>query len=531
MSNETFQDPMIGQTIAGYKILEKLGVGGMAVVYKAFHPTLERMAAIKFLPQPAAEEVAKRFLTEARAQMRLTDSKLSNIGLIYHLVESPPAIIMELLPGQHLEDYLAIFHNDLRKPEIRRQLLNLVIKVANTLGEAHAMQVLHRDLKPSNIQVTDVHSPDLKPVIMDWGLARIQHGASLTTASSGMGTPLYCAPEQIYDPENVDKRTDIFALGMIVFEILTGENFYASINREGAYKMVRDIMAFIQDRDKVRDRLAILPPAARAVVVRCIDPDRERRYKSMWNVVGALEALITYYDYKHEASKCKTAEVPAIADVPEEPKHDTEGQVKELSESAEPPRSSRKKLFIGAALTVIVALLVTTFFVWRSSRKEPEKSKQDMSFKTSASVEKLFDADVVVPKSTSDASVLPAKPGLSLEDVYKNLEKECLSSERGKQLGTVPNYLAYCVRLKIRDKAKIPVLEDQLKLLYKNDVRFCWSKRPKHERASESECTVHEKWIKTIRNEIWARDHKDWKPPPKKQPQKKSSSSRPKPRR
>lgn len=542
MTNDAFQDPMIGQLVAGYRILEKLGEGGMGAVYKAFHPTLEKFVAIKFLPQPASEEVTKRFLTEARAQMRLTDSKLTNIGLIYHLVESPPAIIMELLSGQHLEDYLAIFHDDVRRPEIRRQLLNLLIKVANTLGAAHAMQVLHRDLKPSNVQVTDMHAMDLGPVVMDWGLARVQRGASITTASSGMGTPLYCAPEQLFDPENVDKRVDIFAIGMMLFEILTGENFYATIDRDGSYKMVHEIMAFIQDRDKVRDRLAILPPAARAVVALCVDPDRERRYTGMWEVVGALKGLISYYVYEGEACRRPTAEMAVVNAVSEEP-HDT---VLGPDGAAADKPSAKKNYGFLVILSLIgfVAGIGTGWFLARIPKDKPRIPTSQIQAPTDAvviatslktAVKKAPDASAPVQAVQHDASASPPSSDKqkTFDETYKSLEETCKKSERGQKFWSAPNFRASCVKM---ESAKLIDLDLQIQVLRRNKLKYCNRYLRHYEKAQASECASHDVWIRKVSDQIWARNNPNWRPAPmkshpRKPPSKPKTPPRPKPRR
>ena len=196
---------MIGKTISHYKIIEKLGEGGMGVVYKAEDTELKREVAIKFLPRQISisQEERKRFKVEAQAAAALNHP---NIATIYNIeeVDDEIFIVMEYIDGEELKDKIE------KAPLSIQDTLAIALQIAGGLQAAHDKGVTHRDIKSANIMFTE--KGDVK--IMDFGLAKVRGGAKLTLEQSTLGTAPYMSPEQARG-EDVDHRTDVFSLKVL----------------------------------------------------------------------------------------------------------------------------------------------------------------------------------------------------------------------------------------------------------------------------------------------------------------------------
>ena len=204
---------MLGETVSHYKIIEKLGEGGMGVVYKAEDTKLRRTVALKFLSPQAlgTEEEKARFLYEAQAAAALNHP---NICTIYEIDESESRsfIAMEYIEGNSLEEMIE--SGPLKLEEARR----IALQIAEGLHEAHRRQIVHRDIKPANIMITS----EGRAKIMDFGMAKSSGRTKLTREGTTLGTVAYMSPEQGHGKE-VDPRSDIWSLGVIVYEMVTGQ--------------------------------------------------------------------------------------------------------------------------------------------------------------------------------------------------------------------------------------------------------------------------------------------------------------------
>ena len=204
---------MVGQTISHYRIVAKLGEGGMGVVYKAEDTTLERTVALKFLAQHLLndEEAKERFLREAKAAAALSHP---NICTVYEIaeVDGKTFIAMEFVKGETLEERIAA------GPLTLKDALDIGRQVADGLEAAHEENIIHRDIKPANVMV-DAKG---RAKVMDFGLARLTEASRLTKTNTAMGTVAYMFPEHAQGIE-VDTRTDIWALGCVLYEMISGQ--------------------------------------------------------------------------------------------------------------------------------------------------------------------------------------------------------------------------------------------------------------------------------------------------------------------
>src|SRR2546426_4156542 len=203
-----------GQTISHYTVLEKLGEGGMGVVYKAEDTKLKRTVALKFLPQrlSASEQDKSRFIQEAQAASALNHP---NVCTIHDIQEHDGQmfIVMEFVDGQTLAEKLGSLS--------LKQAIDIGIQIADGLAAAHEKGIVHRDIKPENIMIRK----DGIAQIMDFGLAKLKGAAGvsrLTKEGSTVGTAGYMSPEQVQG-QDADHRSDIFSLGVVLYELFTGE--------------------------------------------------------------------------------------------------------------------------------------------------------------------------------------------------------------------------------------------------------------------------------------------------------------------
>jgi WD40 repeat protein len=271
-------DDLQGQTIGQYQILEELGRGGMAVVHRAFQPTLQRYVAIKILPARLAFdlEFVERFVQEARAAANL---RHPNIVVIYDVGQQAGLyyLVMEYLQGQTLKQLIKQ-----EGPLPPDRVVRIVAQIASALDHAHQEGFIHRDVKPANIFV----GRDDLVTLTDFGIAKAAWGAKLTRTGILIGTPEYMSPEQARG-EKVDPRTDVYALGVVAYQMLSGrEPFSGSTPHAVLYKQVHE------PPPPLRTLRPELPPAVAKVVGKALVKDPDARFSTAGNLAKALAGAV-----------------------------------------------------------------------------------------------------------------------------------------------------------------------------------------------------------------------------------------------
>jgi serine/threonine protein kinase len=267
---------MIGETIAQYRIIGKLGEGGMGVVYEAEDTKLKRTVALKFLPPGLTRDLqAKaRFIQEAQAAAALDHP---NICAVYEIgeAEGTTYIAMPCVRGRSLKDRIAA------GPFSLEEALDIAGQVAEGLKEAHGRGIIHRDIKPANIMLTDKGLAK----IMDFGLAKLASRAEVTKTLAVTGTPAYMSPEQARG-EVVDQRTDIWSYGATLYEMLAG---VMPFGRKGDQALIYSIL-HENPAPLIRVRPEI-PVQIERIVNQALEKDKSRRYQSMAEILEALKAV------------------------------------------------------------------------------------------------------------------------------------------------------------------------------------------------------------------------------------------------
>jgi serine/threonine-protein kinase len=351
-----------GENVGPYRIVEKLGQGGMATVFKAYHPSLDRYVAIKVL-HPALQSdpnFQARFQREARIVAKLEHP---HIVPVYDFAEhrGHPYLVMRFVEGETLKARLQRGMLD------HEEVIPIARAVSDALAYAHRAGVLHRDIKPSNIIIT----PDGHVWLTDFGVARMaEAGESTLSRDMMVGTPQYIAPEQARGEGNLDARTDIYSLGVVLYEMLVGQ---VPFQADTPFAVIHDHI--FTPLPLPRSQRPDLPEAVERLLLKALAKDPDDRFQSVDELLAAFDVV---FASAPSTSMPETVVAPAeTVVVPPDP--DAEEAAAPAAESPEtsareapaegvepPARSKRRRwLWVGAGLLAFLCLIVFGVFAVR----------------------------------------------------------------------------------------------------------------------------------------------------------------------
>ncbi len=335
---------MVGRTISHYRVIEKLGEGGMGVVYKAEDTQLRRTVALKFLPRETLdeEEVKARLLREAQAAAGLDHPNICAVHGI-HEEEGETFIAMAYIDGPSLAEKIK------ERPLPLEEALSIATQIAEGLHEAHEHGVVHRDIKPQNILLTA--KGQVK--ILDFGLASLTGRSKLTKTGTTLGTPAYMAPEQL-EGRKVDRRADVWALGCVLYEVLTQKTpFDADYEQAIGYGILNE------DPEPVTAQRAGLPTEIDRLITKALAKDPDHRYQHADDLLADLRALTAEVRQKTPSGGPRTmAEETALAD----------------------PTGKARQLLPWAVAATLAAALAVSVFSDRLAESPPERIVRRFSF-------------------------------------------------------------------------------------------------------------------------------------------------------
>jgi serine/threonine protein kinase len=352
-----------GEILDGkYRVDKVLGVGGMGIVVAATHVQLNTRVAIKFL-LPAAmgnAQIIERFAREARAAVQIQSEHVARVTDVGSLPTGSPYMVMEYLEGNDLAH--AVEREGAMPVE---RAVGYVLQACEAIAEAHALGIVHRDLKPANLFLARRAGRDPIVKVLDFGISKTNEtGSGLTQTSSVMGSPFYMSPEQMMSSKDVDSRADIWALGIILYELLSGQPpFSGETMAEVVFQVTQ------RDAPPLSQRRPDVPEGVVAVVSRCLIRDPRQRYE---NVARLAAALVPFGPPRSEISLERISRVLG-ASVPPPRDETVEGKSQPMratsSTWARPqdgqPRPAKARMVV-ASLAASAVLLIGLGVVWRA---------------------------------------------------------------------------------------------------------------------------------------------------------------------
>ena len=377
---------MIGKTISHYKILEKLGEGGMGVVYKAEDTKLKRDVAIKFLPRQIAanDEDRERFKIEAQAAAALNHPNIATIHAIEEM-DGDLFIVMEYIKGRELRE-LIIDNNQLSI----NKALNYATQIASGLQAAHKKGVTHRDIKSANIMITN----EGQVKIMDFGLAKVRGGAQLTKVGTTLGTAAYMSPEQAQGLKT-DHRTDIWAFGVVLYEMLTGQ-----LPFPGDYEQAV-IYSILNEEPEFPDGI---PGNLQQILQKALAKDLNNRYQNIGEVLADLESFDTAQ---------------------------TSGVAKPAGVGMKPASTKKLKILVGG-IAVLILLATLAYFL---NRSQPIDSIAVLPFvNTNNDPDIEYLSDGITETLITKLSQLPELRVMARNTVFRFKGKDMTAQQVGEEL-------------------------------------------------------------------------------------------------
>ncbi len=364
-----------------YQIIKKIGKGGMASVFSAYDPQFDRKVAIKVLPKELTKDpqFLERFIREARTIARLEHPSIVPV-YDYGEQDGQPYLVMRHMTGGTLREFLKR-----HGPLSLQQTINLLSRLAPALDKAHSVGIVHRDVKPANI----LFDEDGNPYLSDFGIVKLTlSDTTLTGTAETIGTPAYMSPEQARTQKDIDGRSDIYSLAVILFEMLTGEQPYKADTPVGM------VVAHIQDPiPHIAEKRGDLPVTAQKVIDRGLAKERTERFDTSRELVDALRLL---------ANRIEEGGIEAI---------DT-GVTELVGKKPEKAKSSFIWLWaIGGFVTLVGVIIICLLVYWYATRtpsKEVIEAQQVFVTLATSTVQEIVPTETSIPLVEPTASHIPA---------------------------------------------------------------------------------------------------------------------------
>lgn len=403
-----------GQILIGkYRIERVLGIGGMGVVVAATHVHLEERVAIKFLLPEALynSEAVARFIREARAAVRIKSEHVARVSDVGTLESGSPYMVMEYLEGTDLSE-LVQRQGAMSVPDAVESLL----QACEAIAEAHALHIVHRDLKPANLFM--IRRPDGTPSVkvLDFGISKIggppgtASDMGMTKTTAVMGSPLYMSPEQMASSRDVDQRTDIWALGVILYELISGR---IPFNADTMPQLCAMILQ--QSPPALRTIRPEVPEGLEQVIARCMQKERSQRYNT---VAELAQALLPFAPRRARASVERISRViGGEGYVPSSAAPQSEAPAPSIgaTQASWGHTSSRKGGGARALFAVGGALLLLTLGVgaWLLTRKSAAASKTSSASAAAPPVLAVETSQPATPAPALRAAEAPSQAPVS----------------------------------------------------------------------------------------------------------------------
>jgi eukaryotic-like serine/threonine-protein kinase len=450
----------VGDVLAGkYRIERILGAGGMGVVVAVHHLHLDQRFALKLmLPELlASEEAVTRFMREARLAAKIKSDHVVRVSDVDSLESGAPYIVMELLEGRDLAALL----RDKRVLPIE-DAVDLVLQVCEVAAEAHGLGIVHRDLKPSNLFVTQAAEGRLFVKVLDFGISKVTRPGApasamdMTKSATSMGSPFYMSPEQMQSARDVDGRTDIWALGTILYELVTGRVPFG-----GATPIEVALKIAAQQPPPLRTLRPDAPPGIEVIVLKCLEKDASRRFGNIAELASALAEFaparsrvslgrIAWTQPTTAALRTPVAppnrsalkgslaahpstEPATIAVVPDAAKHESAGVTapRAWGTTMPPKRGGRTAAMVAVAGVVAVAAGLAAFAAKRrASQDTPPEASTDVAVLVSTATANATATGTTTPTApanttpTASSTPPPEQPVLTHVDAHEPAAQE-----------------------------------------------------------------------------------------------------------
>jgi serine/threonine protein kinase len=358
----------VGDVLAGkYQVEGILGAGGMGVVVSARHLQLDERVALKFLRPDAVadEEAMTRLAREAKAAVKIKSEHVARVIDVGTLETGAPYIVMEFLEGCDLAAWLRQ-----KGPLPIDQAVEFVLQACEAIAEAHSLGIIHRDLKPANLFVTRRNDGVVSIKVLDFGISKYVNAGDMagTQTSAIMGSPYYMSPEQMRSSRDVDPTSDIWALGIILYELLAGKTpFMAETFPEVCVRVATEAPA------SLRPVRPDVPPGLEATITKCLKKDRRSRFRDVADLAFALRefapprAVVSIERISGILRRSPVPLMAATALAPSETISATMSPLGRTTAHANPPRSSLRAAVALALVAAMGVMLVAAFFVRRGA--------------------------------------------------------------------------------------------------------------------------------------------------------------------